>query len=220
MTTLTSTGRDDAGGSGQQDVDSSTNVGIAGRKIMWLGALCALVATGVGVAPARSMAATAAAVTLHAGNLSFINGTPPATLAFPTARLNGTAQTVTAQMLFDVADATGSAAGWAVTATSTPFTSGANVLPANATTVQVAPSVSLDIGALLGTLASTNVSYPYTLPAATTAPLATKLFNAAASTGLGAQTFIATWSLAIPADAVGSATPYTSTWTFSLVSGP
>jgi hypothetical protein len=64
------------------------------------------------------------------------------------------------------------------------------------------------------------VSFPYTLPAAATAPTATKLFDAATNTGLGAQTFTATWTLTIPAGAVASATPYTSTWTFSLVSGP
>jgi hypothetical protein len=65
-----------------------------------------------------------------------------------------------------------------------------------------------------------NDSFPYTLPAAPAAPTATKLFNAPANSGMGDQTVTAIWTLAIPADAVASATPYASTWTFSLVTGP
>jgi hypothetical protein len=64
------------------------------------------------------------------------------------------------------------------------------------------------------------VTFPYSLPAAPTAPTATKLFDSAAGTGLGDQTFTATWTLLIPAGTVASATPYSSTWTFSLISGP
>jgi hypothetical protein len=161
-----------------------------------------------------------ASATLSAGSLAFINGTPATTISFPPATLNGTSQTVTARLAFDIGDATGSGAGWDVTATSTTFTSGANALPTTATTIQSAPSAACDTAAPGCTSASTNVSYPYTLAAATTAPTATKLFNAPASTGMGNQTFTAIWSLAIPADAVASATAYTSTWTFSLVSGP
>jgi hypothetical protein len=37
---------------------------------------------------------------------------------------------------------------------------------------------------------------------------------------MGDQSFTPTFSLAIPASAVASATAYTSTWTLSLVSGP
>jgi hypothetical protein len=63
------------------------------------------------------------------------------------------------------------------------------------------------------------VSYPYSLPAgATTAPTATKLFNAPLGSGMGDQTVTPTWTLAIPANAYAGS--YTSTWTLSLVSGP
>ena len=63
-----------------------------------------------------------------------------------------------------------------------------------------------------------NLSYPYTLPAAGTAPTATELTNAAVGTGIGHQTITPTFTLAVPANAyVGT---YTSTWTFTLASGP
>jgi hypothetical protein len=62
------------------------------------------------------------------------------------------------------------------------------------------------------------VSYPYTLPAAATAPTATRVFNAPLGTGMGDQTVTPTWTLAIPANAYSGT--YNSTWTLSLVSGP
>jgi hypothetical protein len=191
-----------------------------GKGLLWLAAVSLLASAAVGALPFSSAAATVASVTLSAGSLAFINGTPATTISFPPATLNGTSQTVTARVAFDIGDATGSGAGWDVTATSTTFTSGANALPTTATTIQSAPSAACDTAAPGCTSASTNVSYPYTLAAATTAPTATKLFNAPASTGMGNQTFTAIWSLAIPADAVAAVTAYTSTWTFSLVSGP
>jgi hypothetical protein len=165
-------------------------------------------------------AATTASVTLHGGSLAFVNVTPTTTLSFPATTLNGTNQNVTATLVFDVADATGSGAGWNVSATSTPFTSGSNSLPDTATTIQSAPSLVCDILPIGCTLASTLIGYPYTLPAGSVPPSPTPIFDAAAGTGLGDQSFTTTWRLAIPANAIASATPYTSTWTFSLGSGP
>ncbi len=193
------------------------------RRRWWLGAVCALGLAGgaaVAVLPAASQAATTASVTLSAGALAFINSTPAATLTFPTTTLNGANRTITTTLPFDIGDATGSGLGWNVTATSTTFTSTTHTLPTTATTVQTAPTATCDVGATGCTTATTTVTYPYTLPAAATAPTATKLFNASANTGLGNQTFTPTWTLAIPANAIASATAYTSTWTFSLVSGP
>ena len=63
-----------------------------------------------------------------------------------------------------------------------------------------------------------GVSYPYTLPAAATAPTATKIFSAAANTGLGNQTLTLALRLSIPANAFAGS--YSSTWTYTLVSGP
>ena len=121
---------------------------------------------------------------------------------------------------FDVGDATGSGTGWNITATSTTFTTGgatSHTLPTSAVTVQSAPSVSCDAGATC-TAASSNVSFPYTLPAGATAPTATKIHNATTNTGMGNQTVVATMRVVIPANTYAGS--YTSTWTYSLVSGP
>jgi hypothetical protein len=56
------------------------------------------------------------------------------------------------------------------------------------------------------------------LPAAGTAPTATKVFNSAVNTGMGNQTVSPTWKVAVPANTFAGT--YTSTWTLSLVSGP
>ena len=195
--------------------------GLAARRTrLGVGAtVSALVIAGATATPGPAHASTVASVTVAAGTLSFISGTPSTTITFPTTTLNGTNQTIAATLAFSIGDATGSGSGWDVTATSTTFTSGSHTLPTTATTVQTAPTATCNSGATC-TPATNLVSFPYTLPAAATAPTATKLFDAAANTGLGAQTFTATWTLTIPAGAVASATPYTSTWTFSLVSGP
>jgi hypothetical protein len=187
-----------------------------------LGLRIALALAGAAAAlPAAAQgAATTASVTLHAGSLAFVDVTPANTLSFPTTTLNGTNQTVTATLAFDVADATGSGAGWNVSATSTPFTSGSHSLSDTATTIQSAPSILCDILPIGCTLASTLIAYPYTLPAAGVPPSATPIFDAALGSGLGDQSFTTIWTLAIPANAIASATPYTSTWTFSLGNGP
>jgi hypothetical protein len=117
----------------------------------------------------------------------------------------------------DVQDATGSGAGWNVTATSTQFTSGPNTLATNSVTVGSSPTDTCDAGVTC-TLATNGVTYPYGLPAGAGPPTATKIFNAAASTGLGDQTVTPTFTLAVPANTVPAA--YTSTWTISVISGP
>jgi hypothetical protein len=164
--------------------------------------------------------ATTASEQINAGTLSFINSTP-ANITFPATTLNGTNQTQTQTQAFDVSDATGTNAGWNIQATSTTFTAGTHTLPTTATTIAATPTDSCDASSTC-TLATNNISYAYTLPAAATAPTATKLFNAAANTGMGAQTITPTWTLAIPSStwAGGAGTPYTSTWTLTLVSGP
>jgi hypothetical protein len=195
-------------------------MGILRKLLVWLAALWALATAGVAAVPIASQASTAASLTVSAGSLALINATPPATITFPTTMLNGTDQAVTDTLAFDIGDATGSGSGWDVTGTSTTFASGASALPTTAATIASPPTASCDAGAAGCTTATTTVGYPYTLPAAATAPTATKLFDAAANTGMGNQAFTPTWTLTIPANAVASATAYTSTWTFSLVNGP
>jgi hypothetical protein len=178
-------------------------------------ALTALAATG----PADANT-TAASEQINAGSLEFINSTP-ANIAFPAATLDGTDQTVTEMQAFDVSDATGTGAGWNITATSTTFTAGSHTLPSTATTIQSAPTLACDSGSTC-VPADNTVSYPYSLPAGTTAPTATTMVEATTGTGMGNETITPTWSLTVPATAWagGSGTPYQSTWTFTLVAGP
>jgi hypothetical protein len=161
--------------------------------------------------------ATTASATLNAGTLGF--AATPGNVSFPAATLNGQNKTVTASQPLDIADATGSGAGWNVTATSTLFTSGSSTLPAGATTITSAPAApTCDTGVTCTVAGSSTVGYPYSLPAGATAPTATKLFGAPIGTGMGDQTLSPTWTLAIPANAYAG--NYASTWTLSLVSGP
>jgi hypothetical protein len=176
--------------------------------------IAALASLAIAAAPA---AATTASATLNAGSLGFAS--TPGNVSFPSVTLNGTNKTATAAQPLDIADATGSGAGWNITATSTLFSSGSYTLPAGATTITSAPGApSCDTNVTCTPAGSTSVAYPYSLPAGSTAPTATKLFNAPLGTGMGDQTLSPTWTLAIPANAYAG--NYTSTWTLSLVSGP
>jgi hypothetical protein len=175
-------------------------------------AIAVLAATSLVALPSAALA-TGGTASITGGTLTMVE---PVTVGF-SATLNGTDQTVTSPQSFDVKDQTGSAAGWNITATSTTFTAGAKTLPTSAVTIQAAPTVAC-AAATTCTPATTNVAYPYTLPAAASAPVATKLFNATANTGLGNQTAAATMRLAIPASTTAGS--YTSTWTYSLVSAP
>jgi hypothetical protein len=177
--------------------------------------LAAAAAAGAAVLlTAAPAGATSATATLTAGSLAFVS-TPPA-VGF-SATLNGTDQTPTDAQALDIGDATGSGAGWNITATSTTFTAGAHTLSTTATTVTSTPTVACD-AITTCTLATNSIGYPYTLPAAGTAPTATKLFNAASNTGMGNQTVTPTWKLAVPASTYAGT--YTSTWTLSLASAP
>jgi len=158
-------------------------------------------------------AQTTATATIGAGTLNVV---VPSTVSFSDT-LNGLDQTSTSPLAVDVQDATGSGAGWNLTATSTQFTTGTHSLSASATTVQSAPSDACDAGATC-TLAGNAISYPYSLPAGSGPPTATKLFDAATASGLGDQTVTPTFTLAIPANTYAGT--YTSTWTVSVVSGP
>ncbi len=158
--------------------------------------------------------ATSATATITGNSLAFVS--PPGAVSF-SAALTGTDQTLTTTEPLDVGDATGSGAGRNITATSTTLVNGGNPLPSMGTTVNSAPSDACDTNSTCAK-ATDSVSYPYSLPSGSTAPTATKLFNAAAGTGMGDQTATPTWSILIPADAYAGV--YPSTWTISLVSGP
>jgi hypothetical protein len=176
-----------------------------------VGAALAAAATLASALPA---AATTGTATISAGSLAFVSSPPNVSFS---ATLNGLDQTITSTEAIDVGDATGSGTGWNVTATSTTFTTGTKTLSTAATTVTGAPTDACD-ATVTCTVATNAIGYPYTLPAASTAPTATKLFNSAANTGMGNQTVTPSWKLAIPANTFAGT--YTSTWTISLVSAP
>ncbi|MHB1783538.1 MAG: IPT/TIG domain-containing protein [Acidimicrobiales bacterium] len=172
----------------------------------------------ISVASATTTAGSSSATgTLDAGTLSFAS--TPANLSFPAITLGGQDQTTSAHLAIEIADATGSGAGWNVSITSTQFSDGSATLPASATSVGTAPSATCDTGASCtpATLSSA-VTYPVTIPAGSTAPAATRLYSAAAGSGMGDQTFSPTFTLAVPANAAAGA--YSADWTLSLVSGP
>jgi hypothetical protein len=158
-------------------------------------------------------ASTNATATISGGTLSV---SVPSTISFSDT-LNGLDQTATSGLAIDVRDATGSGAGWNLTATSTQFTSGSNTLATNSVMVGGAPTDACDSGATC-VLATNSIGYPYSLPAGSGPPTASKIYDAASSTGIGDQTVTPTFTLAIPANTVQAT--YTSTWTVSSISGP
>lgn len=160
--------------------------------------------------------ATSASANLTAGSLAFV--APPGAVTF-SAAVTGADLSVTTTQPFDISDATGSGTGWNLTATSTTFATSPTVhtLSTSAVTSTSTPTNTCDTSVTC-TLATNTITYPYTLPAAATAPTATKLYNSAANTGMGNQTVTPTWKLAIPGNAYAGS--YTSTWTLSLVSAP
>jgi hypothetical protein len=147
------------------------------------------------------------------GSLSL---TAPATAAFGSLTLNGTNQSVTTNLSFTPTDGTASSSGWNLTGTSTTFkNAGSKTLPTTATTVTAG---SVAATASTCRLPTNAITYPVTLPAAGVAPTAVKLYNAAAATGLGPSTVTLTAKLSLPPNSYNGV--YSSTWTFSLVSGP
>jgi hypothetical protein len=92
-----------------------------------------------------------------------------------------------------------------------------NTMPAPRATGATATAVS-------GTCSTptTNVAYP-TAAFGTTAGTATKIYNATAGTGSGPASVALAFSQSVPANQkIGSGSPdsFTSTWTFTIASGP
>lgn len=137
------------------------------------------------------------------------------TLAFSSVTLNGYDRTVSATASITVDDQSGAGAGWNLTATSTTFTTGSATLPTTATRV-TAGSASAATGNC--SLPTNSITYPVTLPAASVAPTAVKVFNAASTTGKGASSVSLTFQITVPGSA--KAGSYSSTWTFTAASGP
>jgi WxL domain surface cell wall-binding len=138
------------------------------------------------------------------------------TLTFPGVTLNAYNRSTSTTVAITADDESGSGSGWNLNATSTTFSDGSgHSLPTTATTFTAA-SASAATGNC--SLPTNTTSYPVTLPAGSTPPTAAKLFNASAGTGAGPANLSLTANLAVPANT--RAGSYSSTWTFTLSSGP
>ncbi|MCW2538411.1 MAG: hypothetical protein JWN95_136, partial [Frankiales bacterium] len=167
--------------------------------------------TGQTVLRNGSAVATASRGVTISNTLGFVS--VPSGPAF-TATLTGPDQHPTAAVPLDITNQ--ALAGWNISLTSTRWNAGSgHVLPIAATAVLSTPTVSCDTTC---TAAVTGQTYPYIVPAGTTAPTATKLFSANSNTGMGNQTVHPTFQLTVPA--ASYAGTYASTWTWTVSSGP
>jgi hypothetical protein len=223
------------------------------RHAKQVGGVCALLAGGIGGC-ALSAAGTAQAAVCPgtpvltgttctaSGTLTFSAG--PLSLLSPTALTwavtgNGFNQRLvdatTADQAYTVYDATGSGAGWNVTVSATTFTSttpaatladtgtfSTNGSIASAT-VTTAPTATCSTGATC-TLPTDTTVYPVAITTAATTPTPFKIYDAAATTGLGSIVIglpgaaPVGWWVAVPANVVPGT--YTSTITLEVVSAP
>ncbi len=153
--------------------------------------------------------------TVNAGSLS-----ETATGTYTFTGTPGTTATFT--LPFSVSDTTGGAAGWNLTVTSTPFTSGGNSLPTTASTITGTTGTCTAGGAAgqycMQAPLTNTVSSAVAVPAAATPPTAVKFFGIAAASASGVYTLTPTITVAIPAVTVLGT--YASTMTLAIVSGP
>lgn len=144
-----------------------------------------------------------------------LTNTAPGSFSFPGLTLNGANASTTTTFAVTADDETGSGSGWNLDATSTTLTSGAHTLPTTATTITSGSAVS---GTGTCSLPTNTIAFPVTLPAAAVAPTAVKLFNAATGTGGGPANITLGVKVSVPPNAYAGT--YTSTWTFTIASGP
>ncbi len=182
----------------------------------------------IGSIPAKAGTTTSATLTISAATGGALNLSVPASLAFPGVTLNGTAQTSSAAFPgcaansgapcangVDVNDTTGSGAGWNVQLSYSQFTTTAsNTLAASGTlSEQSAPAFVCDT-----TGCSDAANSAIVTPVALTAGTASPILDAAAGTGVGDQNSTSNFQIAIPPTTVAGS--YSSTFTFTIVSGP
>jgi hypothetical protein len=143
-----------------------------------------------------------------------------ATSAAPTfsANLASGDSTPTYTLPLTAVDTTGSGAGWNLTITSTQFTTGGATPHTLATNASTITGVTSACASGTCTNPTNAITYPVSVPAGASAPTAVKLFDAAASTGLGSFTVTPTVGVFVPAASFAGS--YSSTLTVSIVSGP
>jgi hypothetical protein len=175
--------------------------------------VAALALAAATAAFAGNVTATATVAAGNSGNLAFSHGAA-ATIS---STLDGTDQAVTYTVPLTLNDIRGSGAGWNVTITSTTFNDGATHLLSTSASSITGVTAGCTAGGTC-TAPTNAIGYPLTVPAAASAPAAVKLFNSAASTGMGRFTVTPTFSVTIPGNAYAAA--YASTLTVAAVSGP
>ncbi len=159
---------------------------------------------------------TGASVAVSGGSLS---QAAPTTVAANPVSLTGDDQTTTYALALTVNDPRGSGAGWHMTITSTLFDNGAgHQLASDASSIIAAPAVVCSGVGGHCTPPTNSVTYPLGVPAASPAPAAVPLFNAAVNSGLGKFTITPTITVSIPANTYAGT--YTSTVSVAIISGP
>ena len=220
---------------------AGTALGVAAAVALTAGSLGATVLLTGGVADAAACGGAVVAGTgcTLTGTLTVTGGTltltSPASLTWADT-LNGTNQSVVdttpADQQLTVNDATGSGAGWHITASATTFTSGAHTL-ANAGTLvntgsvtsvaaTTAPSATCVVTC---TVPTNTTTYPVALTTAAAAPPVSTIYDTSALTGIGQMTLGGSasanpigWWLNVPSNTFAGT--YTSTITMTIVSGP
>ena len=160
-------------------------------------------------------ACTIFAIKPSTGNLTVSAPGGPPSFALT---LNGLDQSASYMPGLSVTDTRSTSSGWNLQITSTRFDDGSgDTLPTNASTV-TGVTRACNTGSTCGTLPTTNVTYPFTVPAGSTPPTSVKLYNAASNTGSGILSVTPTVQVAVPGNA--GAGSYTSTLTVTVASGP
>jgi hypothetical protein len=167
--------------------------------------LFALFMVGSIVVAGSAVSAATTTATLAAGTLAITAA--PANFSY-SGTLNGDVLNLGSSFAVGVNDPTGSKAGWQIQATASVLTSGTDTIPAAAHTIQ-----SVAVTGTTGTAPVNGVSYPMALPTT-----AAKIFNSAATKGMGKSTETFTTQLAVPADAASGT--YSATLTVTIVAGP
>jgi hypothetical protein len=163
--------------------------------------------------------ALAAATAALAGTLTTtatVSGTAGISLNLPSNpslsdTLDGTDQTVSYSPLLGVVDARGTGAGWNLQISATAFSDGSGHTLAQGQVGSVAQACKA--GSTCTAATASGITYPLTI-----GTTASKLFNAALSTGLGKLDITPTINVAIPGNAYAGT--YTSTVTLAATTGP
>jgi hypothetical protein len=136
----------------------------------------------------------------------------PASVSLNHLTLTGRDSSTTTTVALNINDMTGARQGWNVVTTSTPFTDARGHRLRGPTVITAASASSAGGGC---SMPHNSVSYPLTVPLGSGS---VKVFSAAPDSGSGPTVILLTLEQAIPASTYRGS--YSSTWTFSILSGP